>query len=51
MEGEGVVVGRGLDGRTARVPVSPFMLTMEVSIFGSLVLLYGSRRGLDGTYG
>ena len=32
MEGEGVVVERGLDGRTARVPVSPFMI--EVLIFG-----------------
>ena len=38
MEGEGVVVERGLDGRAARVPVSPFMFACEVLIFESMVV-------------
>ena len=51
MEGDGVVVERGLDGRIAREPVSPFMLAFGVLTFRVVGYVRASRRGLDGSYG
>ena len=45
------MIERGLDGRAAREPVSPFMLAFEILIFESMVVLCGSRRDLGGNYG